>query len=117
MTRKIFFIGTMMMFFFAAISSIHAAGVDLAWDPPTDGGAVEGYRIYWKAAGSSYNDTNSMSVIGKTSETVSSLDESKTYNFIVKAYNTAGLSPASNEVVWSYSDTTPPFQVQGVSAN
>jgi hypothetical protein len=117
MSKKIFSMSVFAVLFFAAVPFVYAAGVDLAWDAPTDGGTVEGYRIYWKTADGSYNDTNSKSVVGKTSETVSSLDETKTYNFIVKAYNAAGVSPSSNEVEWSYSDATPPLQVQGVSAN
>jgi hypothetical protein len=115
MKRKIFISAMMALFFFWGIPGVQAAGVDLSWDAPKDGGPVEGYRIYWKTAGGSYNSTNSMAVVGKTSETVSSLDESKAYNFIVKAYNSAGSGSASNEVTWSYSDTTPPFQVKGVS--
>jgi hypothetical protein len=117
MNRKKFIMATMAMFFWGIISFAHAAGVDMAWDAPKSGGPVEGYYIYWKVADGSYSDANKMTVNGKTSETVSSLDESKTYKFIVKAYNSAGVGPASNEVAWSYSDTTPPFQVQGVKAN
>jgi hypothetical protein len=117
MNRKKFIMATMVMIFWGVASSVYAAGVDLAWDAPKDGGPVEGYHIYWKVVDGSYSDNNSMTVAGKTSETVSALDESKSYKFIVKAYNSAGLSPASNEVTWSYADTTPPLQVQGVKAN
>jgi len=105
------------MMLFTAVPFIHAAGVDLAWDAPMSGGAVAGYKVYWKAAGGSYSDANSMGVVGKTNCTVSGLDEAKQYYFVVKAYNDAGLSPASNEVSWSYSDSTPPSQVQGVKAS
>jgi hypothetical protein len=116
MSRKIFSITMMLLLFFGAVPFIYAAGVDLAWNAPDDGGPVEWYRIYWKTATGSYNDTSSMKVVGKTSETVSGLDESKTYSFIVRAFNTAGMSPPSNEIAWSYSDSTPPLQVKGVSS-
>jgi len=116
MIRKLIFIAVSVLILFAAVPFIYAAGVDLAWDAPASGGAVEGYKIYWKAAGGSYSDANSMSVTGKSC-TVSGLDEAKQYYFVVKAYNAAGLSPSSNEVTWSYSDSTPPVQVQGVQAS
>lgn len=109
-------VGAAVLMFFTGVTFIHAAGVDLAWDAPTAGGAVAGYKVYWKASGGGYSDANSMSVAG-TSCTVSGLDETRQYYFIVKAYNDAGMSPASNEVAWSYSDATPPVQVQGVQAS
>jgi hypothetical protein len=115
MNKKLFSIGLVMLMFFAAVPFINAAGVDLAWDAPSEGGTVEGYKLFWKTTGGSYSDTNSMNVVGKTSETVSGLDETKEYSFIVKAYNAAGVSPASNEIAWSYSDATPPLQVQGIA--
>jgi len=117
MNRRLCFIGAVIFMVFAMVPSIHAAGVDLAWDAPTSGGAVAGYKVYWKVAGGGYSDSNSMSLVGKTSCTVSGLDETKQYYFIVKAYNDAGVGPASNEVTWSYSDSTPPIQVQGVKAS
>jgi len=117
MNRKLIFIGTAILIFFMAVPYIHAAGVDLAWDAPSTGGPLTGYKVYWKAAGGSYSDENSLGVVGKISCTVSGLDETKQYYFIVKAYNDAGMGPASNEVAWSYSDSTPPIQVQGVRAS
>jgi hypothetical protein len=112
--KNIFLTGIAGLAFFTASPLGYAAGADLAWDAPTGGGAVQGYKIYWKASGGRYSDENSMDAGNRTRETVSGLDENKLYYFIVKAYNNAGLSPASNEVVWSYSDTTPPMQVTGV---
>jgi hypothetical protein len=114
--RKLISIGTAVLMFFSFVPFLRAAGVDLAWEAPTSGGAVTGYKVYWKAAGGSYSDANSMSATGIKC-TVSGLDETKQYYFIVKAYNDAGMGPASNEVIWSYSDSTPPVQVQGVKAS
>lgn len=117
MNRSLIYIGTVLLMYFTAVPFIYAAGVDLSWDAPASGGAVSGYTVYWKVKGGSYNDTNSMSVTGGTKCTVSGLDETEQYYFVVKAYNDAGLSPASNEVSWSYADSTPPSQVQGVKAS
>ena len=117
MIKKILTSGMGFLFFLLTATFIHAEGVDLAWDPPVEGGPVEGYYLYWKASGGSYSDANRMDVSG-TSATVSGLDGSTEYNFIVKAYNGGGanIGPASNEITWSYSDTTPPLAPTGVSA-
>lgn len=120
MKKKIFCFGIALLFFMAFASYIHAAGVTLAWDKPTDGGPVEGYKLYWRTSSGSYNDANSITIAGEdsTSETVSGLDENETYYFIVRAYNNGGanLSDPSNVVEWSSSDTTPPLPPEGVSA-
>lgn len=114
MKTKLISIGAVMLIFFGAVPFIYAAGADLAWDAPIKGGAVTGYKVYWKTAGGNYSDANSITVVGKMNCTVSQLDETKQYYFIVRAYNDSGMSAASNEVIWSYSDSTPPVQVQGV---
>ena len=117
MAKKIFTLGVGLFFLLVTAPYIYGAGVDLAWDAPTEGGPVEGYYLYWKTSGGSYSDGNRLNVVGKTSETVSGLSESEEYDFIVKAYNGDGanLSPASNEITWSYTDTTPPLPPEGVS--
>ena len=113
MGKKIFFFGIALLFFIGLAPYTHAAGVTLAWDKPTEGGPVEGYKLYWRTSSGSYSDTNSITIAGQdsTSETVSGLDENETYYFIVKAYNNGGasLSDSSNVVEWSSSDTTPPL--------
>jgi hypothetical protein len=81
------------------VSYAHAASADLAWDPPMDGGSVVGYIVFWSITSGSYDDVDSVEVVGETSATVTELDESKDHYFIVRAYNSAGIGPASNEVV------------------
>jgi hypothetical protein len=78
--------------------------VTLAWDPPATG-TVDGYNLYYKAgdSGASYDGTeasegDSPIDVGKvTSFTVSGLDSTLTYYFVVTAYNTSGESEPSNE--------------------
>jgi hypothetical protein len=84
---------------FIHASYIHAAEADLVWNTPVDGGPVEGYTVYWSTASGSYSDADSMNVVGETSATVTGLDESEDHYFIVKAYNSGGFGPASNEVL------------------
>ena len=60
-----------------------------------------GYMVYWSTTSGSYSDAYSKTVVGDNSATVTNLDQTGTYYFIVKAYNAAGVGPASNEVNWS----------------
>jgi len=94
-----------VLIFFSEISSF-AATVNLSWDVPEDGGPVIGYVVFWSTTSGNYSDDNSATVIGPTSYSVDALDESQEYYFIVKAYNSAGMGPASNEVSWPYSGNT-----------
>jgi hypothetical protein len=78
--------------------------VTLAWDPPATG-TVDGYNLYYKAgdSGASYDGTEAsegdspIDVGNVTSFTVSGLDSTLTYYFVVTAYNTSGESESSNE--------------------
>lgn len=98
MSKKFYVFVLFLFLLFKTPSYIQAAYVNLAWDPPVEGGAVQGYIVYWSITSGSYDYIDSIKVIGKTSATVSELDESRNHYFIVKAYNAAGTGPASNEV-------------------
>jgi hypothetical protein len=101
MIEKTFIILSCLFFLIITASYTFAASVELAWDPPADGGDVVGYKVSWRTDTGSYNDTNSETVTGKTSETISGLDEDEKYYFKVNAYNCAGLGSDSNEISWS----------------
>ena len=83
-----------------SISSLHAASVNLAWTAPSTGGPVEGYVLYGKIAGGDYSNPDIWEVVGGTSVTIDGFDltEDIICYFIVKAYNSAGFGPASNEL-------------------
>jgi hypothetical protein len=105
MDKKFFKLVSVLIFLMWSASSLHAASVELAWDAPVDGGNVAGYIVYWSTVSGSYNDSDSVIVVGETNATISGLDESNTYYFAVKAYNCTGAGNASNEVtVEAYSD-------------
>lgn len=72
----------------------------LAWDPPTEGGPVEGYTLLCGTTSRVY--TIEQEVGNTLSCPVSSLtlDQGTIYYVVVKAYNDAGAGPASNEVVF-----------------
>lgn len=107
MVKKVVLFVSGLFFLFLTASYTQAASVDLAWDPPVDGGEVEGYVIFGSTISGEYSDPVVMEIVGDIYPyaTISGLDESITYYFIVKAYNYAGIGKASNEVcVEPYSD-------------
>jgi len=110
MTKQAMFIGMFFSAFILIAAQVQAAGVTLAWDPSE--GEVKGYRIYYGTQ--SHNYTMSVDAGNVTQFTVSGLDEGKTYYFVVRAYNEVGESGDSNEVTWTYRDTTPPLPPSGV---
>ncbi len=112
--EKAIMIGISIFLFAAFPYYSHAAGVTLAWDAPSGGGAVTGYNLYYGTSSGSY--PNKVGAINSTQYVVSGLDEDKVYYFIVKAYNDAGESGPSNMVAWRYRDTTPPLPPGGVGA-
>jgi len=84
-----------------------AATVALAWDPPSSGAGIAGYRVYYGTSSGSYSQT--INVGSTTTATVWNLAPGKTYYFVVTDYNSLGLeSGASNEVstIASFNNTT-----------
>lgn len=89
------------------------AGPMLAWDPPATG-EVTGYRLYYGTTSGSYSER--IDVGANTTYAISdlSLADSTTYFFAVRAFNSGGEGPASNEVSWTSGDNTPPLPPQGI---
>lgn len=84
-----------------------AGQVSLAWDP-SPSPDVGGYKVVYGLASGTY--TSTVDVGKQTSTTVANLDDSKTYYFAARAYNTARTveSANSNEVSKPASTTLPP---------
>jgi hypothetical protein len=79
--------------------SAYAAQVTLAWDPNTDPD-LAGYRIYYGLTNNQYS--SSVDVGNRTSYTLSSLENGKTYYIAATAYDRYGdESDFSNEVVFN----------------
>src|SRR5690349_15739741 len=77
-------------------ANVAAAGsVTLAWDAVNDG-TVAGYNVYWGTQSGVY--TSGVSVGNTNSYTVSGLTDGTAYYFVVRSYNSAGISGASIEV-------------------
>ncbi|MCD6262522.1 MAG: fibronectin type III domain-containing protein [Deltaproteobacteria bacterium] len=113
-TKWYIFFSCVVVLLFAA--SAFATDVHFKWDASS--GTVEGYRIYY---GSSHEGPYSNllgEVGGTTTDYVATLDPSKTYYLVVRAFNSYGESGNSNEIVWptAGSDITPPGDVAGFTA-
>ncbi len=87
---------------------VHAAQVQLAWDPSA-GPDLKGYKVYYGTATHSYSYTVDVGL--STGCLISNLQEGMTYYFATKAYNTSGLeSVFSNEVSWYADYGAPPAE-------
>jgi hypothetical protein len=91
------------------VSQCNAADVTLTWDPPNDGGKIEGYKVYWSNTSGNFDNINYVDV-NNISTIISLSDDSKKYYFIVRAYNDTGIGQASNEIV-----SLPPPTVNGTT--
>ena len=85
------------------LSAVAGAGtVTLTWSAPASASAsaIESYDIYegTSSGGESSSAVNGTTLISGTSYMVSGLTNGVTYYFVVKAMNSVGISPASNEV-------------------
>ncbi len=100
-----------MLFFI--ICSVSHADLKLAWDPPATG-EVNGYKIYYGTSSGNYTKTTDAGKSTQYDLSALSLMDNTVYYFIVKAYNNIGESPASNEISWKSSDSTPPAPPQGL---
>lgn len=81
-----------------------AASVTLQWDPNDP--AAEGYRIYERIEGESYDYANPKYDGANTSCTFTDLVEGTTYYYVARAYEGDVESGDSNEVEYTASPTT-----------
>jgi hypothetical protein len=90
------------------------AEVTLAWDPVEP--IPDGYRLYQRKEGQSYDDTQPCWTGADTTGTVYNLEWDTTYYFVVRAYVSDQESANSNEVtLLSGSQTPPSFTLSVVS--
>lgn len=107
------FVATVTILGLAAVAPLWAGTINLEWDPVAD---AAGYRVYFGTSSGLY--TQNVSVVGSTRAAISGLADCTTWYLAVKAYNTAGESPAySNEVIgWPRPEiaaVTPNARMQG----
>jgi hypothetical protein len=70
--------------------------VRLAWDANTDN--PDGYKIYWGKVTNVYNAVGSPKDVGNVTAGGVDIDETATWFFALKAYNSGGESPFSAEI-------------------
>ncbi len=75
------------------------AQVTLQWDPNSPD--PDGYVLYYRADGQTYDDERSFDVGLETTQTVYELAENITYYFVVRAYVGSDFSGDSNEVAFN----------------
>jgi hypothetical protein len=91
-----------------------SADPKLVWDASS--GDVTGYRVYYGLSAGSHPTSQSVGNVTEYPMSSLPLEESRTYYFVVRAYNGAGESGDSNEISWVAADRTPPSPPQGVTA-
>jgi Fibronectin type III domain len=95
-----------MLLFFCVVTSGYASDVTLKWTPNNEPN-LAGYRVFYRQEGQSYNYTSPYWETIDSTCTIYDLDETKTYYFIVRAFNTEGFqSSNSNEVCLEAETTT-----------
>lgn len=103
----------MMIPFIILISPSYAADVTLSWDVNTDAN-IAGYKIYYQRGsidlpfkGKGANEGISPVDVGNTTTfTLSGLDETEIYYFVVAAYDTRGIGSGYSNMVSSKLKTT-----------
>ena len=92
--------------FFGFVSPVYAVNVTFQWDPNTEPD-IAGYKVFCREKGQSYNYTNPSWKGTDTTCTIFNLDETKTYYFVSRAFDTQGLeSIDSNELYLEAATTT-----------
>ena len=93
-----FFIFTLNFMFFFTRNASGSTQVTLEWDPNSEPD-LAGYRVFSRMEGQSYDYANSSWEGTETTCTIYNLDDTKTYYFVARAFDTEGLeSGDSNEV-------------------
>ena len=92
----------------------HAFQVTLAWD--ANDPAPDGYRLFQRTEGGTYNYNTPVWNGAGTSATVDQLAENTTYHFVVRAFMGDNESGNSNEVVYRYEPPAPVVHTISASA-
>ena len=98
-------LGAVFFFILSYSSAAYAIQVSLAWDPPATG-TPDGYRLFYRLQGQSYNYSQPAWQGSTTTGTISNLQDTTTY-FVVRAYNASGESGDSNEATYQPATTSP----------
>ena len=102
--------------FFSYVATVQAGQVTLAWDDPNSQSTLDGYKVYYRTASTTYatQPGNPVAVVPKsTNPQATVILPDGSYSFAVTAYNSTSESGFSNEV----STTLGPSLVANFSAS
>ncbi len=100
-----------MILILAYSPAAHAVQVTLAWDPPATG-TVDGYLVFSRLEGQSYDYSQPAWEGSATTCTFSDVQDETTY-FVVRAQNSSGESGDSNEAMYEPATSTPTTSSEG----
>jgi hypothetical protein len=103
-TRK--FILLFIPLFFGFVSPVYAVNATFQWDTNSEPD-LAGYRVFCREEGQSYDYTNPSWKGTDTTCTIFNLDETKTYYFVSRAFNTQGLESSDSKELYLEAATTP----------
>ena len=92
--------------FFCFVTSSYAVDVIFQWDQNSEPDSV-GYRVFCREEGQSYSYTNPSWEGTDTMCTIYDLDETKTYYFVSRAFDTEGLESSDSNELCLEAVTTP----------
>ena len=95
--RNLLFIIFISILTYPTVASAAVVDITLAWNPSSD---TTGYKLFYRENGQSYNYSSPDWQGVTTTGTIYGLDDTKTYHFVVKAYNSYGDSGDSNEEIF-----------------
>jgi hypothetical protein len=92
--------------FFCFVTSSYAVDVNFQWDPNTEPD-IAGYKVFCREEGRSYDYTNPSWEDTGTKCTIYDLDETKTYYFVSRAFDTQGLESSDSNELYLEAAKTP----------
>jgi len=92
--------------FFCFVTSVYADDVTLQWSPNSEPD-LAGYRVFSREDGQSYDYANPSWERADTTCTIYNLDETKSYYFVIRAFDNEGFESGDSNEVRLEARTTP----------
>jgi len=101
-----FFIFTLTFMFFFTLNASGSTQVILEWSPNSESD-LAGYRVYSRMEGQSYDYVNSSWEGTETTTTIYNLDETESYYFVARAFDSEGFESGDSNEVYREAGTMP----------
>lgn len=117
MLNKLEFILSLIFLSFCLVTTVHAIDITLQWTPNNEPD-LAGYRSFYREEGQSYDYEHPYWESIDPVCTIYDLDETKTYYFVVRAFDTNGLESAdSNEVILNEGIPVNQFPIYNINSD